>query len=1151
MAKTIQGNEVIVDNHLQNAITDAKTLKKAYEDLDKVLVKLKTDSKSVLKGSFTGSINEIKAITEAYKLSNTTVRAKIELDKQLRAAEDEVVKGKLRLQEASATQRRLLKEEIALEDKQIGTLKRLEIENARLTRERKNLNLETKAGTDRLKEINAQLDKNNKIIKSSGDAMTKQRLNIGNYQSAVGKLTNALSQLGLAFSAFTLVRDAFNTVVDFDKATASLSAITGATGKDLEDLKSKVTELSDTMKISATDATKLFEIVGSQMPQLLKDAEGLKTVAESAVILSKASGDTVEESTRALANVMNQFSLGADQAERAMNVLAAGSLVGSAGISDVSESMKNFGSVAAGANISVEESVALVEVLGKFGLVGAESGTKLRGSILKLQQASFGYASGQFEVNDALKEAKEKFDSLGTAIEKDAFLQKTFGTENISTGKILLANIPLFNEYTAGVTGTNTATDQAAINSDTLSTVIKELKAAWENLIIKWSDGTDVAGGLKSVLRFLAENLETIVTWVMRAVTAWGAYKVGVMISKAATALYSVEVDKAGKKIATGLIPALMNGSKSLKEFGQSLKSIGFAGWLSILTVVIPLLWDMGKALYESFNEVTALDRVTEKYNSRMEEERSKMDLLRYAIQTTTAGSKERQKVIDEINSTYGVTLQNLEDETAFMNQLYEAYKLVNAELERKIMNQLMQDELTALFKQKRELEKIIADGSISWYGIGADLQTAELKKTEEEIANLQKEMYEFNQTAIQTGKTLSGGPSQKAKPGDIVGEVKDKVDKLAELRRKHAEDLILFENESIKAGYDRQTVDQLLLMRKKELLEEELVFIQNLNLKTREEYDKTYNERIKLLDAEVDRLEQAKVEKIDINKEVADSNKNTLVDAMVDANKEFMRLEQEAMARRKKMYEDSIALLKKITEAMVNEYDTRIEKEKESLAQSDTTLSYLREQAALGNTDAAKSIKAEEIARARQMNEIEALERKKRNLLVITTGLEAVSQKINSGDSNAFQNVGTELANFIAKLPKFYSGTETTVADALGKPHLSVSKDAYLARVHGNEMIHGAEQSAKLQAAGFTTTSDIANAALAYSSGVVSASNRFKTSSHDSIVVSELKQVKQAIKDIPGNDIRWDEISKSIIHQVKQGNKITRNHHKPGGLFS
>jgi len=480
MAKTIKGSDIIEDNHLSNAILSAKNLEVAYTAVDTVIKKIKTDIKSVTTGS---TVSEIKALTEAYNLSNKAVKAAIELEKRRTKVMQEQTKliseaekaERFRIkteqereklnQQKSKTERELIRlakdkakaeaAELALNQKLNSEYHKQSTRLNELRKSYKDLILVQGAETAETRKMLAEITKLDAKLKKVDAATGQHQRSVGNYQKALGGLNSTLMQLGIGFSVFTVMRDAFETVVDFEKATASLSAITGATGSDLTALKGTILDLATSMKVGVTETTKLFEIVGSQMPQLLKDSEGMKAVAESAIILSKASGDSIESSTLAMASVINQFKLEATESARVMNVLAAGSLVGSAGITDVSDAMKNFGSVASGANITVEESVALIEVLGKFGVVGAESGTKLRGSILKLQQASFGYASGQFEVNDALEEAKAKFDSLGSAMEQDAFLQKTFGAENISTGKILLSNIGLFEEYTKGVTGTS------------------------------------------------------------------------------------------------------------------------------------------------------------------------------------------------------------------------------------------------------------------------------------------------------------------------------------------------------------------------------------------------------------------------------------------------------------------------------------------------------------------------------------------------------------------------------------------------------------------------------------------------------------------------------------------------------------------------
>lgn len=330
-------------------------------------------------------------------------------------------------------------------------------------------------------------------------------------------------------------------LVNYEDALASTQAITGTTNEEFKAFEKQIQAVAATTKKSSVDVAKGFEIVGSAAPELLKNSEALAAVTEAAIILSKASGDELETSARSLTGVMNQFSLtGGAAAIRTMDVLANGSVVGSANITQVGESMKNFGAVAAGANLTLEESVALVEVMGKFSLFGAEAGTKLKGSVLKLQKAQFGYASGQFVVNDALKEAKAKFDALATAKEKDAFITKTFGAENQSTGSILLNNIGLFEEYTAGVNKSGTAVKQAEIKSNTLSGRLGELKAGWVNMITGSNGAGKALAGVKKAIVFVTDNMETIVSVGSKLLLFFGAFKLVLMLARGALMVYNV-----------------------------------------------------------------------------------------------------------------------------------------------------------------------------------------------------------------------------------------------------------------------------------------------------------------------------------------------------------------------------------------------------------------------------------------------------------------------------------------------------------------------------------------------------------------------------------------------------------------------------------
>jgi hypothetical protein len=68
-----------------------------------------------------------------------------------------------------------------------------------LKKERDNLDLSTQTGIKRLKELNSVIDANNKFIDQNSDKLSKQKINIGNYPSAVEGLTKTIHTLAGAY----------------------------------------------------------------------------------------------------------------------------------------------------------------------------------------------------------------------------------------------------------------------------------------------------------------------------------------------------------------------------------------------------------------------------------------------------------------------------------------------------------------------------------------------------------------------------------------------------------------------------------------------------------------------------------------------------------------------------------------------------------------------------------------------------------------------------------------------------------------------------------------------------------------------------------------------------------------------------------------
>lgn len=340
------------------------------------------------------------------------------------------------------------------------------------------------------------IQKKLKAIDGKLGGVDKASKKINTALRGIGKsATNVATRFSGIAAATALVVKSIDKIKKFEKAVDELSSITGAVGKDLDFLKNQALEIGKSTTIGATQAVNAFKLIASARPELLKDSAALAEVTKQAVILAEASGLELEPAALALAGTMNQFGVASSEAARIINVLAAGSKEGAAAIPQISAAIDRFGTVAAAANISVEESVGLVETLAEKNIQGAEAGTQLRNIILKLQAANIGYVDGIFDINAALIELKEKNLSAAEA-------SKLFGLESVVAGNILTDNIDKVALYTEKVTGTNTATEQAETNTKNLSSEIVKLGNAWDTFIVSLDSGD---GALSRVVRAMVK----------------------------------------------------------------------------------------------------------------------------------------------------------------------------------------------------------------------------------------------------------------------------------------------------------------------------------------------------------------------------------------------------------------------------------------------------------------------------------------------------------------------------------------------------------------------------------------------------------------------------------------------------------------------
>jgi TP901 family phage tail tape measure protein len=359
-----------------------------------------------------------------------------------------------------------------------------------------------------------------KEVRKLKDILNDHNKSLGHVQGAWQSFkTNFGGWIAAGFGLATagqIFRSFFTNIKEFEKGASELSALTGLMGDDLQYLKNQALNMGSDLKgsgvqisQSATEILEAFKIVGSAKPELLKNKEALAEVTKQAIVLSEASGMELKPAVESLTLSMNQFGASASETKRFINVLAAGAKEGAAEIHDLTESIREFGTVSNMANLSIEQSVALVEALAEKGLKGSRAGIGIRNVLLELM-------SGADETNPKVVGLNTALENLAAKNLTAAEMTKMFGKENVVAAGILIETRGRIEELNGAITNTNTAYEQAAINTDNLQGSLDNLKSGWSSLLISLSQGGGwLSKVFKAVIDMVNEAVEEWRRWAM------------------------------------------------------------------------------------------------------------------------------------------------------------------------------------------------------------------------------------------------------------------------------------------------------------------------------------------------------------------------------------------------------------------------------------------------------------------------------------------------------------------------------------------------------------------------------------------------------------------------------------------------------------
>lgn len=638
-----------------------------------------------------------------------------------------------------------------------------------------------KRNSDKWNEIASQLRLVTTEKKKLRKEMRGMDTQLSSSKNKIGGLGKSLAMwvggLGLAAKATQLLSSEVKASVDsfqtYEDAAAKLSSLTKFQGQNLEYLKQMAKETSVStlengivVKQSANDILDAYTMIGSQKPELLKNKEALHSVTEEAIILSEAAKMELEPSSKALTNSLNQFNASADQSRRFINVLAAGSQEGAGDIEYLSKAIETSGTTAKMMNLEYEDLVALIETSApKFSDAG-QAGNSLDKVLMKMKAKQIGYKDGVFDMNKALEELAVRFG-------KGEMASQIFGEEHAKMVEVLVQGKDEFNRYKTAVTDTNTAIEQAAINTNTQSSRAKQRENELQLIRIELGEKLVPVIDAFTTAQISAfkviREVFSIVSKYKMSITTLVASLALLKASKHAHLLLDRKILLSGKENILQMVAKriatqaqiLLSGKASMaqKRVLVATKATNMAMKSTPWGLIASLAVSAGMAIYEYVKNADKLSEsqqrlvdIEKRHNEELGNQTGKMAALFAQIKKTNPGTEKRIELVDKLATAFPDLIDKQKLYKGSLKDLETAERNYSKALEEKIRLKINEDKFAAVVSEQMKKEEEI---------LAKEVETAKIRK---EISELTAKGGFFNELkagdlrndSIQTGLAIS-----------------------------------------------------------------------------------------------------------------------------------------------------------------------------------------------------------------------------------------------------------------------------------------------------------------------------------------------------------------------------------------------------------
>ena len=301
-----------------------------------------------------------------------------------------------------------------------------------------------------------------------------------------GKMAAGIAAAGVAFATINkAIGSAIRTFRDYEFQMAKVKAITGASNKDFIKLSKTAQDLGRSTFFTAEQVAKLqtnFGKLGFSTKEILK--------AQKATLdLATATDSDLARAAIVAGAAVRGFGLDAAETQRVADVMGVAFTSSALDIEKFQTSMTKVAPIAAGANISLEATTAVMGTLTDAGIEASIAGTSLRNIFLKMQDPASDLSKHLgFTVtsSDDLQRALDQLNAEGLS---NAEMMELVDLRQVAAFQTMINGSQNVSDLTFELEQSNGASEEMArIVGDNLEGAFKRLTSAWEGLQIVVSE---------------------------------------------------------------------------------------------------------------------------------------------------------------------------------------------------------------------------------------------------------------------------------------------------------------------------------------------------------------------------------------------------------------------------------------------------------------------------------------------------------------------------------------------------------------------------------------------------------------------------------------------------------------------------------------